>query len=116
MPIYRKGLKEDPENYRALSLTSVPGKVVEQIILSAITWHTQDKQVIRPSQHGFMKDKSYLISSYDKMTHLVNERKAVDIVYLDFSKAFDMLPHSILVEKLAVHGLEGCTLHWAKTV
>ncbi|KAK4811738.1 hypothetical protein QYF61_005306 [Mycteria americana] len=74
MPIYKKGWKEDLGNYRSVSLTSVPGKVTEQIILSAIMWHVQDNQVIRPSQHGFMKDRSCLIkliSFYDKMTHLV---------------------------------------------
>ena len=48
------------------------------------------------------------------MTHLVDEGKAVDVVYLDFSKAFDAVPHSILLEKLAAHGLDGCTLHWTK--
>ncbi|KAK4808496.1 hypothetical protein QYF61_005813 [Mycteria americana] len=59
-PIYKKGWKEDPGNYRPVSVTSVLGKVMEQIILSAITWHVQDNQVIRPSQHGFRKDRSCL--------------------------------------------------------
>ncbi|KAK4815918.1 hypothetical protein QYF61_010175 [Mycteria americana] len=90
---------------------------MQQIILSAITWHVQDNQVIRPSQHGFMKYRSCLtnlISFYDKVTHLVDEGKAVDVVYLDFSKAFDTVSHSILLEKLAAHGLDGCTLRWVK--
>ena len=114
-PFYKKGWKEDLGNSRPISLTSVPGKVMEQIILSAITWHVQDDQVIRPSQHGFMKGRSCLtnlISFYDKVTHLMDEGKAVDVVYLDFSKAFDTVSHSILLEKLAAHGLDGCTLRW----
>ncbi|KAK4811752.1 hypothetical protein QYF61_005320 [Mycteria americana] len=53
-------------------------------------------------------------SFYDKVTRLVDEGKAVDVVYLDFSKAFDMVSHSILLEKLAAHGLDGCTLRWVK--
>ena len=118
-PIYKKGWKEDLGNYRPVSLTSVLGKVMEQIILSAITQHVQDNQVIRPSQHGFMKGRSCLtnlISFYDKVTCLVDEGKAVDVVYLDFSKAFDTVSHSILLEKLPAHGLDGHTLRWVKNL
>ncbi|KAK4829451.1 hypothetical protein QYF61_004669 [Mycteria americana] len=56
-----------------------------------------------------------LISFYDKVTRLVDEGKAVGAVCLDFSKAFGTLSHSILLEKLAAHGLDGCTLRWVKT-
>ncbi|GAB0188176.1 mitochondrial enolase superfamily member 1 [Grus japonensis] len=117
MSIYKKGQKEDLGNYRPVSLTSVPGKVMKQIILSAIRWHVQDNQAIRLSQHGFMKGRSYLsnlISFYDKVTCLMDEGKAVDVVYLDFSKAFDTISHSILLEKLAAYGLDGHTLRWVK--
>jgi len=55
-----------------------------------------------------------LVSFYDQVTCLVDEGEAVDVVYLDFSKAFDTVPHSILLEKPAAHGLDGCTLHWIK--
>ena len=76
----------------------------------------QDNRGIKPSQHGFMKGRSSLtnlISLYDQVTHLVDEGKAVDVVYLDFSKAFDTFPqHS--AGKLAAHGLDGCTLFWVK--
>ncbi|GAB0177380.1 mitochondrial enolase superfamily member 1 [Grus japonensis] len=95
----------------------MPEVVMEQIILSVIMWHIQDNQVIRPSQHGFMKGRSCLIkmiSFYDKVTCLMDEGKTVDVVYLGFSKAFDTVSHSILLEKLAAHGLDGCTLCWVK--
>ncbi|KAK4825652.1 hypothetical protein QYF61_001475 [Mycteria americana] len=116
-PIYKKGRKEDPGNYRPVSLTSVLGKLMEQIILSAFTWHVEDNQGIKPSQHGFRKGRSCLtnlISFYNKVTHLIDEGKAVDVVYLDFSKAFDTVSHSILLEKLAAHGLDRRTLRWVK--
>ncbi|KAK4811615.1 hypothetical protein QYF61_017006 [Mycteria americana] len=79
--------------------------------------HVEDNQGIKPSQHGFRKGRSCLtklISFYDKVTRLVGEGKAVDVVYLDFSKAFETVSHSILLEKLAAHGLDGCTLRWVK--
>ncbi|KAK4818854.1 hypothetical protein QYF61_020073 [Mycteria americana] len=116
-PIFKKGRKEDPGNYRPVSLTSVLGKLMEQIILSATTRHVENNQGLKPSQHGFRKGRSCLtnlISFYNKVTCLVDEGKAVDVVYLDIGKAFDTVSHSILLEKLAAHGLDGCTLCWVK--
>jgi len=85
----------------------------ERFILSALTGNVKDNQGTRPSQHGFMKGRSCLtnlISFYDQVTHLVEEGQTVDVVYLDFSMAFDTVPHSILLEKVATCGLHGCTL------
>ena len=90
---------------------------MEQIILGAITDQLKVNQRIRTSQHGFTNGRSCLtnlISFYDKVTCLVDEGQAVDVVYLDFNKAFDTVPHNILMENLAAHGLDGCTLHWVK--
>ncbi|GAB0178697.1 mitochondrial enolase superfamily member 1 [Grus japonensis] len=83
-PIYKKGQKEDPGKYRPVSLTSVLGKVMEQIMLSTIMRHIQDNETIRPSHHGFMKGRpclTNLISFYNKVTCLVDEVMAVDVVY-----------------------------------
>ena len=90
---------------------------MEQIVSREITWHVRDNQGIRPSQHGFTKGRSCLtnlISFYDPVTRLVDEGKAVDVVYLDFSKAFDTVSHSVLLQKLAVRGLDRYTLGWVR--
>ena len=116
-PIYKQGCREDPGNYRPVSLISVPRKIMEQIVLREITRHVQVNQGIRPSQHGFTKGRSFLtnlISFYDLVTCLVDEGKAVDVVYLDFSKAFDTVSHGILLQKLAVCGLDRYTLGWVR--
>ena len=109
-PVYKKCCKEDLGNYRPVSLTLVPGKVIEQIILGEITRHVCGIQGIRPSQSGFMKGRLCLTSFYHWVTRLVDEGKAVDVVYLDFSKAFDTDSHSVLLGKLAACGLDRYTL------
>jgi len=60
IPNFKKGKKEDPGNYRSVSLTSIPGKVMEQLILEVINKQVEEKKVIRSSQHAFTKGKSCL--------------------------------------------------------
>jgi len=79
--------------------------------------HLKVNQGIGPSQHGVMNGRSCwtnLISFYDKVTRLADEGEAVDVVYLNFSKAFDTVPQNILMEKLSAHWLDGHTLRWVK--
>ncbi|KAJ7419664.1 hypothetical protein WISP_52737 [Willisornis vidua] len=90
---------------------------MEQINLSAITQHLQDGQRIRTSQHRFREGRPCLTNLifYDHVTHLMDEEKAVYVVYLDLSKAFDAVSHNIFLEKLEAQGLDRGTLCWVKS-
>ena len=112
-PVFKNGKKEDPGNYRPGSFTSVPGKVMEQLILETISRHVNDKKIVRCSQHKLKSCLSNLVTNYyDEMTGLVGEGRAVDIVYLAFSKAFDTVSQKILIEKLMMYGLDEQTVRW----
>uniref|UniRef100_A0A8C3FB04 Reverse transcriptase domain-containing protein n=1 Tax=Chrysemys picta bellii TaxID=8478 RepID=A0A8C3FB04_CHRPI len=118
VPIIKKGKKEDLGNYRPVSLTSVPGKIMEQVLKESIMKHLEKRKVIRNSQHGFTKCKSCLtnlIAFYDEITGSVDEGKAVDVLFLDFSKAFDTVSHSILASKLNKYQLDEWTIRWIES-
>ncbi|CAM4580797.1 unnamed protein product [Caretta caretta] len=114
VPIFKKGKEEDPGNYRPVSLTSVPGKIMEQVLKESILKHLEERKVIRNSQHGFTC-LTHLIAFYDEITGSVDEGKAVDVLFLDFSKAFDTVSDSILASKLKKYGLDEWTIRWIES-
>ena len=109
-PIFKKGSKASPGNYRPVSLTSVSCKILESIIKDDIVQHLEENRLIRPSQHGFMRGKSCvsnLLSFMERITMSVDRGDPVDIVYLDFAKAFDKVPVDRLLKKVWAHGIRG---------
>ena len=109
-PIFKKGSREDPGNYRPVSLTAVCCKIMESIIKENIVAHLERNQLISKTQHGFMRGRSCttnLVDFLNKLTVAMDSSIPMDVVYLDFAKAFDKVPTRRLLKKLHAHGVRG---------
>ena len=116
-PIFKKGSKSTPGNYRPVSLTCVLCKVMESLIRDGIVDHLERHILLRSSQHGFMSGKSTLtnlLEYLEDLTKLIDQGHSVDIVYLDFAKAFDKVPHRRLLRKCEGLGIKGNVLGWVR--
>jgi len=94
-PIFKKGNRNKAENYKPVSLTSVVCKLFESIIRDNLVYHLETNTLIKNSQHGFRKGRSCLanlLEFLDKVTGCVDSGENVDVVFLDFAKAFDKVP------------------------
>jgi len=114
-PIHKKGSKSPPEHYRPISLTSIAGKIMESIIRDEIVKHLSTAKLINGTQHGFMKNKSCatnLLEFLERITSEHDRGNPTDIIYLDFSKAFDKVPKKRLIIALKAHGINGSLLQW----
>ena len=116
-PIFKKGTKKCPGNYRPVSLTSQPCKVLERILKRHITRYLDEQKLITVHQHGFVRRKSCqtnLLEMFEDCTKMLDDGENLDIVYLDFQKAFDTVPHCRLIKKLCGYGIKGDLLNWIK--
>lgn len=114
-PIFKKGERAKPENYRPVSLTSQICKIMETVIRDKMIEHLESNGLLRNSQHGFRKGRSCmsnLLEFLDFVTQCTDGKSNVDAIYLDFAKAFDKVPHRRLLRKLKRYGISDKLLKW----
>ena len=114
-PIFKKGNKTDPANYRPVSITSHIIKVFERVLRNNIVDYLESGGIFPDSQHGFRRMRScltQLLEHVDYVYKCLNDGNEVDIIYLDYSKAFDKVDHRILLAKLKHYGITGKLFTW----
>ena len=111
VPVFKSGDRTVPSNYRPISLTSVIIKVFERVIRKQIVTFLISNGHLNPTQHGFRGGRSCLsalLSDYDDVMQLLSSgNNTVDMVYLDFAKAFDKVDHGVLLHKIKMLGITG---------
>ena len=116
-PIYKKGNRTDPANYRPISLTSTCSKILEHIIYSFVSTHLSNYNILSTNQHGFRTGRScdtQLLGAINDFHHSLDSGTHIDALFLDFTKAFDKVSHRKLCYKLLRYGVNGNLLHWIK--
>lgn len=115
VPIFKAGDHTDFSNYRPISLTSIPCKILEHILYTQIMQHLSSNNLLFPNQHGFQRGKSCESQLFEFITDLhtsIHSGNQTDAVFVDFSKAFDLVPHQRLVSKLHSFYLNNSTILW----
>ena len=115
--LFKKGMKCLPSNYRPITLTSIVCKVLEKIIVKLIQKHLKSNLLEDLHQHGFTVNKSTitnLIEALNIWTEALSHGLSIDIIYLDYEKAFDKVPHERLILQLNRYGISGDILRWIK--
>ena len=113
--VFKKGDKNDPANYRPVSLTCVCCKILEHIIHSHVMKFLDKHNILTDSQHGFRAKRStetQLLLTINDISKQVDLNNTITMAILDFSKAFDKVPHKRLLSKLSAYGIDGNLLDW----
>jgi hypothetical protein len=117
-PIFKKGDRKQPGNYRPVSLTSVICKAMESIIRQHVLEYLLGNNLLTDCQHGFTSGRScstQLLAVLDIWTSIIDKGGNVDNIYLDYAKAFDKVPHERLLKKLSGYGIQGQILSWIRS-
>ena len=112
-----KGCKFSVSNYRPISLTSNICKVFDAIVCEHIITHCHNNNILSKAQHDFRSKHSTitsLIELLNVITKQLGSRNNVDLITINFSKAFDIISHNKLIYKLQKYGIDGKTLFWVK--
>ena len=115
IPLFKKGSRNKSVNYRPVSLTSEICKLLETFIRDHMMDFLVKHKLINTSQHGFLKARSCLtnlLCFFEEITKWVDDGSPVDVIYLDFQKAFDKVPHQRLILKLKSHGMGNSIINW----
>ena len=115
IPLFKKGKRDDPRNYRPISLLPVASKVCEKIVHQLLLEECDELGIIDVTQHGFTKGRSCLtnlLTSRNAWTAAVDKGIPVDVIYIDFSRAFDTVPHSELIKTLVRLGISVKLTRW----
>jgi len=113
--VYKKGDKHLAENYRPISLTSVACKLLEHVICKHLVSHLESNKILTNLNHGFRSGyscDSQLLTTLHDLFRSHDLGHQIDVAILDFSKAFDTVPHKRLLHKLGSYGIEGTTHTW----
>ena len=115
--IFKKGNRSSSNNYRPVSLTCILCKVMESFIRDKIQNHMEDLNLYCKCQHGFRQGRScitQLLEVMDKFSNFTDSGQDFDVIYLDFKKAFDSVPHERLLIKLKSYGITGNLFYWVR--
>jgi len=118
VPIHKGGAKKDIGNYRPISILPSLSKIFEKIIHMRITSFFNKFNLFYADQFGFQSKKSTtdaIIRFTDDCYDILNEKKSLISIYLDFSKAFDTIDHDLLCNKLESYGIRGSVNRWFRS-
>ena len=116
--IFKKGKKCQAGNYRPVSLTSVLCKVMETLVREHIIIHMKANKLFTDRQFGFISGRStslQLLNVLDKWTEAIDQGKSIDVIYKDYMKAFDTVPHRRLMNKLTAYSIKNSIFQWIES-
>ena len=118
IPLHKKDDKNSPKNYRPVALLSVFSKIVERAIFQQIIQYLEDNNLLHPSHHGFRtkhNTATALLQMFDTWIDALENNDISAVIMLDLSAAFDVVDHSILIEKIKLYGFQDCISSWIKS-